>query len=140
MIRHSRARLSLSLVVLLLAAVGCGSRRATVYGKVTVHGKPVTEGTVSFVGANNEIASATLDGEGNYASPKVPRGTVKVGVQTLNQVQINRASANRPKGAPPLPSSLTNLIPVPAKYADPQTSGLSCDVQQARQEFNIDLP
>jgi hypothetical protein len=29
---------------------------------------------------------------------------------------------------------------VPEKYADPETSGLTCDVQQARQEYNIALP
>jgi hypothetical protein len=139
MTRQYRAGLSACLAALVLAAAGCGPSRATVSGKVTVHGKPVTAGTVLFVGANNQMATGTLDGEGRYVAPRVPMGSVKVAVQTLRPEQVNGAAANRPKDAPPLPSRVINLVPVPQKYADPETSELTCDVKQTQQEHNIDL-
>lgn len=139
MTRQHRVGLAACLAVLALAAAGCGPSRATVSGKVTLHGKPVTAGTVLFVGANNQIATGKLDDEGRYVAPRVPLGSVKVGVQTLRPEQVRGMAANRPKDAPPLPSRLTNLVPVPPKYADPETSGLTCDVNQRQQEHNIDL-
>jgi hypothetical protein len=139
MIRQNRTKLFACLAALVLAA-GCGSSQAVVSGKVTVHGQAVTAGTVLFLGANNQTATGTLDGEGRYVAPHVPMGSVKVAVQTLRPEQVWAAAANRPKNAPPLPSRLTNLVPVPEKYAEPETSGLTCDVQRRQQEYNIELP
>jgi hypothetical protein len=140
MFRQYRLGLSVCLAALALAAAGCGPSQATVSGKVTMQGKPVTAGTVLFVGGDNQIGTGKLDGEGRYVAPSVPMGSVKVAVQTLRPEQVTGAEANRPKDAPPLPSRLTNLVPVPQKYADPETSGLTCDVKQRQQEYNIDLP
>lgn len=140
MIRQYRVGLPVCLAALVLAAAGCGrSPRATVSGKVTVGGKVVTAGTVVFVGDKNQIVTARLDGEGRYVALRVPMGSVKVAVQTLQPSQL-KAAEKRPKGARPLPSPLTNLVPVPPKYGDPETSGLTCDVRQTQQEHNIDLP
>jgi len=139
MMRQYRPGLGACLAVLALTAASCGRPSwATVSGKVTVDGKPVTVGTVLFVGPNNQIATGTLNAEGRYVASRVPMGTVKVAVQTLQPNQV-KAAANRPKDAPPLPNRLTNLIPVPQKYTDPETSGLTCDVKEKQQEYNIDL-
>jgi hypothetical protein len=110
-----------SLLVLVLAAAGCGSSPATVSGKVTLQGKAVTSGVVVFVGDNNQVAIGKLDGEGLYVAPRVPMGNLKVAVQTFRRGEEVKAV-------------------VPEKYADPEKSGLSCAIQQGRQEYNIDLP
>ena len=62
MTRQYRAGLSACLAALVLAAAGCGPSRATVSGKVTMQGKPVTAGTVLFVGTDNRNRSR---GEGD---------------------------------------------------------------------------
>lgn len=49
--------------------VGCGdASRATVSGKVTFDGQPVTGGTLSFapVGGNAKPAAATIESDGTY--------------------------------------------------------------------------
>jgi hypothetical protein len=121
-----------------MAAAGCGRPQATLSGKVTVQGQPVGAGTVLFVGPDNQVATGTLDADGRYVAPQVPMGTVKVAVQTLRPEQLRGAA--RPKDAPPLPNRLTNLVSVPAKYQNPETSELTCNVQRKQQEYNIELP
>jgi hypothetical protein len=108
------------LAALMLTAAGCGSSQATVSGKVTLQGKPVTSGMVVFVGANNQIATGKLDGEGHYEAPRVPMGNLKVAVQTYSRGDQAKAA-------------------VPQKYADPESSGLTCEVNQPQQEYNIDI-
>jgi hypothetical protein len=139
MIRRYRVWASIGFAALMVAAAGCGPSQATVSGKVTLHGKPVTAGTVLFVGYNNQIATGKLDEEGHYVAPRVPMGSLKVAVQTLRPEQL-QAMANQSKDAQPLPKRLANLVPVPQKYTDPETSGLTCQVNQSQQEHNIDLP
>lgn len=139
MIHRYRVWASTCFAALMLAAAGCGPSQATVSGKVTLRGKPVTAGTVMFVGNNNQIATGKLDEQGHYVAPRVPMGSLKVAVQTLRPEQL-QSMANQSKEASALPSRLANLVPVPQKYTDPETSGLTCQVNQAQQEYNIDLP
>jgi hypothetical protein len=126
MTRKHPTGLSVCLAALALAAAGCGPSWATVSGKVTVHGKPVTVGTVLFVGADSQIATGKLDGEGHYTAPRVPLGSLKVAVQTLRPEQVRGKAAN--------------VVLVPQQYADPDTSGLTCDVQRRQQKYDIELP
>jgi hypothetical protein len=139
MIHRYRVGVCTCLAVLVLAAAGCGPSQATISGKVTRHGKPVTAGTVLFVDAKNHIATGKLDEEGHYVVPRIPMGSFKVTVQTLRPEQL-QAMAEQSKDAARLPRRLKNLVPVPEKYADPETSGLTCQVNQPQQEHNIDLP
>lgn len=56
-------------VASLVAFVGCGDAgRATVSGKVTADGKPVTGGSLSFapVGGNAKPAAASIGSDGTY--------------------------------------------------------------------------
>lgn len=62
-----------------MTAVGCGGRAfpvSTVEGAVTVDGKPVPSGTVSFspLESNTGQAVSTEIQAGKYRSNKVPRG------------------------------------------------------------------
>lgn len=139
MIHRNRVGVSTCLTVVVLAAAGCAPSRATLSGKVTMRGKPITAGTVVFVGANNQIATGKLDEEGRYVAQRVPMGSLKVAVQTLRPKQL-QTMAEQSKGASGLPNRLKNLVPVPQKYADPETSGLTCEVNQSQLEHDIDLP
>jgi hypothetical protein len=142
MLHEQRVRLCMPMAWVLLpalAACGCGQSEATIRGRVTVQGKPLTTGTVLFLGSDNRVATGSIGPDGHYVANHASMGTLRVAVQSLRPAQV-RAAMQRPKDAPPLPGRITNLVPVPQKYQSPETSELTCTVQQKEQEYNIDLP
>src|SRR5207248_3869888 len=59
----------------LLAGAGCNkNKRATVTGQVKFNNKPVTAGTISFIGKENRTGAAELDAKGNYTVKDAPVG------------------------------------------------------------------
>jgi hypothetical protein len=82
----------------------------------------------------------------------VARGTVRVVVQP----EPESAAASRPERPPPIragggeaakdaarvaaPPSLRSGPPVPPRFARPETSGLSFELTEAEQQYDIDLP
>jgi hypothetical protein len=114
--------------------VGCtpaGPGGGTVTGNVTMGGRPLPGGMVTFHGPENKTAVATIDPEGKYNGTGVPIGSNKVTVQ----------------GPPPSPGGVKDpvsgtggvSIAVPPRYADPNQSGLSVEVKLGKQTFPIDL-
>jgi hypothetical protein len=106
---------------------------------VNFQGKPLPNGIVQFYGPDGKPAAAGDIFEGNYTAPKVPYGVNKVTVTT-------NAGPAGPGSLPPAPSAgLGNMpgsaapVAIPAKYKDPEQSGLSVDVKSGRQTYNIDL-
>jgi hypothetical protein len=78
-VNHSRQRLDLISVVLLVALAGCGGGaqydgppRSAITGTVTVDGKPLTSGTIGFVGGGTTDRSASAPiADGVYSIPEV---------------------------------------------------------------------
>jgi hypothetical protein len=129
-----------AVMLLILAAAGCGPPTATVTGKVTLKGAPVTAGAVTFHGENKFVQSAVIDANGAYNISNAPVGPVKVSV----------ASA-KPRAAPPGGKAATAkhpgdkggaaavaAVPIPDKYKDPNQSGLNFELKAGEQV--IDLP
>jgi hypothetical protein len=113
------------LLILLALAVGCGkkkprmeSNRCPVTGTVTFDGKPIAAGIISFVSAKDPIYSATASlGEGgHFEVADAPAGKVLVAVQTKTALFGSNASA---------------YVPIPEKYNNPNTSGLTADIDQS---------
>lgn len=119
----------------LMLGGGCGSSsakgmRIIVRGNVTLDGKPAEGVTLSFYGPKEAAAVATVvtqadgsyevmfdsqAGEGNYrvTATKVPvRGSTSEGIDEY-QLQLAGAGANQ----------------LPARYADPNNSGLTVALQ-----------
>jgi hypothetical protein len=99
----------------------------SVEGKVRFRGKPLSGGVVGFHPEKGKPVLAKIDTDGNYLAPAVPVGAVKVTVDT-------KPAKPRPGGGRPAP-----FIPIPAKYATPETSGLTLTVQKGKQTFDIEL-
>jgi hypothetical protein len=105
--------------------VGCGGAGGgsktgfMVGGKVTYpDGKPVNNGTVTLVG--RVTARGDIIGGGSYSiSTRVPAGTYKVTVTPL----VSSSPLDTPS-------------PIDAKYGNPETSELACEVKGPT-EFNI---
>jgi hypothetical protein len=147
--RHCGGLVVLSLFVFTL---GCGSSakpRAVVKGKVLIGDKHLTAGNVMFYGNDNATASATIDKTGNYVMGDAPIGEVKVTVTVpkISPAMLAKMNAVR-KGIPDAksvdPSDPTKaisimgdmpekIVPIPDKYAAPETSGLTYTVQNGEQ-------
>src|SRR5690606_36369527 len=112
-------------------APGCDSgpkirpNRAVIQGKVTYQGKPVPGGFVLFYSAENPIynTEGTLNPDGTYAAD-APIGKLNVAVDTA-VAQV---------GMP------DRFVKLPAHYADPAKSGLTCEVVAGENaDVNFDL-
>ncbi len=129
-----------SLVVMfLLATFGCeaNQKTAALSGKITLDGKPITQGSVLFTASGGEkrnAASGDIKADGSYA---VQIGqTEKLIVGEYIAVVVSREpSTPHPDGGPPTPGALIT----PEKYGDPQTSGLRYNVRPGENIIDIVL-
>jgi hypothetical protein len=129
-----------------LVASGCGPRFGSIVGVVTHEGKPIKWGNVKVVwtgppGPTN-AASATLNQDGSYEIGRIPAGnTVQI---CLNIPMIPMGGTLG--GGRPDPEVVRKIreklgyVEVPQKYTRPATSGLSLEVKQGVNVFNIDVP
>ena len=153
-----RTRLAAALLVALAALnSGCGGpQTAPLSGKVTYKGKPLTVGTVTVWADGDRYGVGAIGNDGSYTIPDAPVGTVKIAVSVPDfggGVQ-KKPGEKRPrdddkdKSAPDLQRGKTGgkdedtgppAVLIPAKYADPNTSGLTGVVSPNAPVHNIDI-
>ena len=114
----------LALVPLCLALSGCGGNDATLSGKVTFQGKPVTSGAVVVLNADRTSSQGVIGPDGSNRVRGVGRGPVRLAVVSDN---APRKAAGKAKGPAHLPHAVAN----------PGTSGLACEVTASRFEYDI---
>jgi hypothetical protein len=138
-----RCRFAGFLILLPLAVVGCGSNSATVTGTVKYKGQPLPLGTVTIHGEKGEpVQGAIVDG--SYQVDKAPVGPVKITVsvpktpKTPGQMSMGGREGKEGPGMPGA-GGPKNAVPIPDKYASPDTSGKSTTLSKGKQEYNIDL-
>jgi hypothetical protein len=132
-----------AVLLLLLAASGCG-RTASVTGTVTFKGEPVTSGAVTFYGPGGRVDSSQIDENGKYAVAKAPVGEVKVTVVSAaprrgGDVPKGKEVPEHPGRSKSSPPKAGKAVPIPGKYKDPESSGLSYTLKAGSQVINIDL-
>jgi len=151
----SRACAGLLLLGLMALSVGCSTNtkaRGTVKGKVTFSGTPLPSGTVAFYGANNTLGSASIEKDGTYAIPDAPLGQVRISVTVPKppppgMMGPGMAASKSIKSVDPesgksislVPSEQTKIVPIPEKYASPDSSGLTFTVEKGEQTHDIKL-
>lgn len=124
------------LCVLLSACGGeQGPEMATVKGKVTFQGKPLSAGTVNFTpnDPNGAPANANIAPDGTYSLQTTnPDDGARVGSYkvTISGKDPNAMNTALP-GAPVEVKSI-----VPEKYEDPAQSGLTADVKSGSNTFD----
>ena len=118
----------------LLSTSGCArtsdNTSATVKGKVTLAGAPVTAATVLFMTDSGNAASAEVGEGGGYSAICQP-GNYKVSVSPPPAPDPLVASA----GGPPA----TRSPPIPKRYHDLGSSGLSVEIKAGENTFDITL-
>jgi hypothetical protein len=155
-----RARMAgfLLLIVLLTAAVGCGSnykKKGVVKGTVVFFDKHLTAGTVAFQTEDGRIGSGNIDFNGNYTVSDAPVGSCKVTVSAPKVANVPaglKNAAKPPPGMPPMQApggagaddsttlvDPSKIVQIPGRYSDPERSGLTFTVERGEQTHNITL-
>jgi hypothetical protein len=129
----------------LLLAGGCGLHEqrlpetgATLEGTVNYGQEPVLVAMI-IVQGDSGAATAYVGEDGHYKAENVPLGTVHVAVNTAagkGQMMGKMMAQGQGKGQAPLPK----MIDVPAKYGDPNTSGITTTVNKGENKFDVVIP
>jgi len=142
----------------LVVSVGCSTEpaRAKVKGKVALGDKPLTVGNVVFTGKDKLSGSGSIDKDGNYVVNDAPVGDVTVsvvvprppmgGMEMMKRMKNSPAmkstqsvDPNDPSRKMSMPDVPDNIVPIPQKYNDPSTSGLTYTVKYGEQTHDITL-
>ena len=134
-----------------LSITGCGQvaheipdTGATLEGSVTLNGTPIPLALI-IVCSQTATSDTVVREEGKYKVLSVPLGLVKIGVDTeaMRGEVISRNMANAYKGPDGKmkeeQAKKLKFVPVPAKYADPDTSGLEIEIKKGVNTFDIVL-
>jgi hypothetical protein len=110
-------------LIFLVLAVGCGKRapvheanRGPVSGSLSLDGKPLPGGTIGFISVKDPryCVTAMIQTDGTFRVADAPTGEVKISVDT-ESARIGNPSA---------------YFPVPAKYRNANTSGLTATINK----------
>jgi hypothetical protein len=143
----SRAGRLLGAVLAAGVGCGCGSRPpelAAVEGVVSLDGRPLRRGTVTFEMPGRRPASARIENgrivEATTYRPGdgVPIGEHRVAVTAREEAAV--AAPPHPGAATSLPAqAMAGSLLVPARYTDPGTSGLTVTIAHGRNEIALPL-
>ena len=126
------------LSVALAGLTGCGSSSAKpsiVEGKVTVDGAPANSGMVMLTAGGKSI-SGNIQPDGTYRVVDAPKGAAQVTVTG----SPNPGGAAPTTGMPGMGTGPSGSpVPIPAKYAKVETSGLTITVNAGTNKFDIAL-
>jgi hypothetical protein len=119
--------------LLTACVVGCsngGVKKVTIAGTVTHKGEPLRSGILRVVSTGGEFATAPIRADGTFTLTDVVPGEVQVGIMSEPQ----SSSSSDGKGRP-----AARQVPIPAKYQDPQKSGLKYTIAATSQPLVIEL-
>jgi hypothetical protein len=138
---HGRLAVVPGLLVLLALSPGCGPSTATVAGKVAYQGKPVVWGSVSLRASDGSYHQIGINPDGTYHLDKVPVGPASVGVSSPDPApspRLKRGEGSDQKvNAPPPPPPPGAWVPLPAKYVDAATSGVTIEVGSGSADIDL---
>lgn len=130
------------LLLLALLLAGCGRNAGgltPVTGKLNYRGRPLTTGTIVFApdpvrGSNGELARAEVQADGSYHLKSGENLGTNPGFYRVTVVAVEDV---------PVPGTPVLVMPrslLPAKYQDPDLSGLTCEVKPGKENiFNFNL-
>ncbi|MBY0527685.1 MAG: hypothetical protein K2R98_30080 [Gemmataceae bacterium] len=139
---RSLLRCGLTVSALTLLALGCGGSKggalAPVTGKVNYRGKPLQTGTIVFSpdavrGSSGTLSVAEIQPDGSY---RLKSGDAVGAAPGCYRVTVAAVEDTAGAAGRAMPRSM-----IPAKYQDPEISGLSCEVKGGRDNtinFNLE--
>ncbi len=127
-----------------LILASCGGRYesipetgATLEGTVTYGKEPLQAALIIVAGANGS-AQGNIGEDGRYKVENVPLGEVSIAVNTAaaKGEAIGKAMAQSQGKAKAAPK----IIDVPAKYANPKSSGIKTTINKGKNTYDIVIP
>jgi hypothetical protein len=129
--------------VIVACAIGCGGRPNRVTGTVTLNGKPLPAGRVTFLcdGTGNPVITSPIAGNGAYEIVNPPLGRSRVTVQTFKPQPKPPAGVDPEIGIDYSEGweDTGPYVPIPERYHGPKTSGLVCEIHPGDQTHDIAL-
>ena len=128
-------------LLMIVALPGCGRKAlgtAPVRGKVTLGGKPVTQGKVLFLPQKGPMASGELGPDGGYALMTYSPGDGAIVGECSVSIQPFSERTAKPGENRPVPSPRPE-VDIPKKYHRVDTSGLKRMVESQENEFDFEL-
>ena len=120
--------------LLLTIAVGCGGKPAYVSGVVSIDGKPLDQGTISFSPTTGGMrAAGKILEDGSYEIRTNRSSGLEVGDYQV--AVVSREAIITSPDAPPTPGKFF----VPNRYGRAKTSGLQYTVTKGSNQIDIDL-
>jgi hypothetical protein len=146
-------------VVLAFVITGCARPTGSVSGTVTYKGTRLPYGRVTLVCADGSVVSGKIDSDGTYTIPQAPAGPAKVAVRCIEEampavmavdpgelpgVKEAGTSTKVPSGpmmiqTPEKPKSKPKALRIPDHYQQAEKSGLTYEVREGEQTYDIKL-
>ena len=127
--------------------LGCRAKQgqlptAQVTGRVTLRGVPLTRGEIKFFpvqvsGEGVRVAYGTLDAEGRYCLSTYRQGDGAI--LGDHRIAVESSEETSPGFGKTEAMARQSKWLIPARFADPQTSGLTAHVEKGRNTFDFDL-
>jgi hypothetical protein len=131
-----------------LAAFGCGSGLSEVSGTVKYQGKPLTTGSIQFLGSDGVAYPAKIGSDGTY-TVRVRPGEAQVLVSCIDEARMfedtrkwsesGRGGTPEEKPKPPPTPTNGSYSLIPEKYANWYTSGLKVTIKKGQDTQDFDL-
>ena len=152
----TKGRLFFVLPFFLVLALGCGgsnrSAPASLSGKVTYKGSPVTAGMLTLYTNEAGVYSASLGADGTFSASDLPAGDAVVTVDT-ESANPNRkvpqygdkrggdkgATSPPPEGVQTGGAAKGSYVKIPAKYSDKSKSGLTVTLTKGKNQKDFEL-
>jgi hypothetical protein len=142
-------RLTILALLFLTTALGCSHKDqrsdvAVLTGTVRYQGRALGGGTLRAVTAGGTTAGlyqTVIRADGTYRL-ECPPGPLQLAVETESMKLAGARTVVNPRTKRPeivYGAGGTSYVEVPAKYADPATSGLATELGLGEQVFNLDL-
>lgn len=133
-------------LALCLSSGGCGGPNQ-VSGKVTFEGKPVSLGTIVFVGADGAPQTSLIASDGTFEVMGLRPGLAKVAVISLDpagldptfEAELQDKFAKMGLTFPTVAQTPSDWFPIPHAYADVETSQLTADIKPGTTQLEIKL-
>jgi hypothetical protein len=131
--------MTVRLTILLSAALfvtGCGARPGRLTGRVTYQGAALPSGSVLVHAADGNVYAAALAADGTFAVDGVPPGPARVTVRSHPRIPPALLGPDRNK---PAGREAARFVRIPARYGQPDRSGLTWRVRPGAQTCDFDL-